>query len=76
MSFEGVMMNQGRPEIDGFTLVELVVVIGIMGILAAVAVPRFFDNQPFEERGYYEEVVAALKYARLTAVAVFPTPPF
>ena len=63
------MMSQGRPAIDGFTLVELVVVIGIMGILAAVAVPRFFDNQPFEERGYYEEVVAALKYAQKLSVA-------
>ena len=53
----------------GFTLIELIVVIVIIGVLAAVAAPRFFDNRAFLERGYYEELTAALKYAQRLAVA-------
>ena len=59
-------LNKGASH--GFTLTELVTVITILGILAAFAVPRFFDAQVFEERGFYEEVVAALRYGQKIAV--------
>jgi MSHA pilin protein MshC len=31
--------------------------------------PRFFDNTTFQERGYYEDLAAGLKYAQKLAVA-------
>jgi MSHA pilin protein MshC len=53
----------------GYTLIELVVVLVIAGILATVVGPRFFDNPTFSERGYADELAAALRLAQKAAVA-------
>lgn len=57
-----------RAAARGFTLIELVACIVILGILAAIAGPRFFENQPFTERGYAQELASALRAARQVAV--------
>jgi MSHA pilin protein MshC len=57
------------PNNRGFTIVELVVVIIILGIISAVAAPRFFDLQDYKEIAFKDELVSALRFAQKRAVA-------
>ncbi len=52
----------------GVTIVELVLVIVIVGVLGALAGPRFFDESAFDERAYAEELASAIRYAQKVAV--------
>jgi MSHA pilin protein MshC len=53
----------------GFTLIELLACLVILGVLAAIGGSEFLDTQPFHERGYADEVAAALRYAEGVAIA-------
>ncbi|MBF5039596.1 prepilin-type N-terminal cleavage/methylation domain-containing protein [Methylophilus sp. 13] len=54
---------------DGFTLVELVVVIALTGVMVAVAMPRFANGDIFETRGDAGLLSSTLRYAQKTAIA-------
>jgi MSHA pilin protein MshC len=58
---------------QGFTIVELITVMVIIGVLAAVSAPVFFNVQVFRERGFFDETVAAVRYAQKHAVATHCT---
>lgn len=53
----------------GFSLIELVVVIVLLGIIAAVVMPRWRGGSGFEERALRDQMIAALRYAQKSAVA-------
>lgn len=53
----------------GFSLVELITVLIIIGVLAAVATATLRDTGGFETRGFFEDTVSAARYARTVAAA-------
>lgn len=63
------MQSTRRSPVAGFTLVELVLVLILVGIMAFVALPRFADVGAFNQRGAFDEVRSAVRYAQKLAVA-------
>lgn len=55
--------------VAGFTLVELVVVLVVLAIVSAVALPRFFNLSDYRTRAAYDEIAGAVRYAQKLAVA-------
>lgn len=62
------MMRSSPDAVRGFSLIELVVVIAIAAILAAVAASRI-DVRGFNTEGYANRVAAAVRYAQKTAIS-------
>jgi MSHA pilin protein MshC len=54
---------------SGFTLLELVVTLMIIGVLAVAVLPRFAERSAFDRLGFYDQTLSVLRYAQKTAIA-------
>ena len=53
----------------GFTLIELIMVMVMLGVLAVFAAPRIFNSDDFYARGFHDETLGLLRYAQKAAIA-------
>jgi MSHA pilin protein MshC len=53
---------------QGFTLIELIIVIIILGILSVTVAPKFFTAKGFSEYGYRTDVIAKLRLIQIKAM--------
>lgn len=60
-------MNRGSSR--GFTMVELILVMVIAGIMAAVAIPRFVGRNSFDTRGFTDQLASTVRFAQKLAIS-------
>ena len=57
-----------RSTLHGFTLVEIIVVILLVGILSITIAPRFLNTNVFAERAAADELLSTLRYTQQLAM--------
>lgn len=54
---------------SGFTLVELITIMIILGILSVVAIPKMNTAMSYRATEFHNKVIAALRFAQKTAIS-------
>lgn len=58
-----------RASNGGFSLVELIVVLILVGILAVVAIPKLVGVSAYHTLGFYDRVASGIRFAQKQAIA-------
>jgi MSHA pilin protein MshC len=53
----------------GFTLIELIMVVVMLGVLAVFAAPKILNTSDLNARGFRDETLALLRYAQKAAIS-------
>lgn len=63
-----MMARRPKAFAPGFTLIELVMVIVILGIVAITMLPRFFNQDTFRTTAFYQDLLQGLRYSQQASV--------
>jgi MSHA pilin protein MshC len=55
---------------NGFSLIELILILIIISILSITALPKFFNVLSFSSQTYFDEVLNSIRYAQKLAVVM------
>jgi MSHA pilin protein MshC len=58
-----------RINSKGFTMIELIMVMVLVGILAIAIIPRFANKSAFDERGFFDQTLGMVRYGQKVAIA-------
>ena len=64
-----IPVSAASAHAEGFTLIEMIMVIVILGVLAVFVAPRMMGTSDFYARGFHDETLGYLRYAQKTAIA-------
>lgn len=62
-------MSPSRYAVSGFTLIELISIMILLGVLAAVAIPKMDTASAFRPLQFRDQAISALRFAQKTATS-------
>jgi MSHA pilin protein MshC len=61
--------SQSTKKMRGFSMIELIMVMILMGILSAVLMSKFSSRIEFDARGFFDQSIDMIRYAQKMAIA-------